>query len=231
MIKGEKILIVDDDRRIRRMLHTSLAGNGYEVDEVATADAAIRAVREAIPAVILLDLNLPDAHGSEVLKEVRGLTDVPVIVLSVCASDEDKVDLLDLGADDYLTKPFAMTELLARIRAAIRRMGKGRKAAVFKAGAVEIDLTRHLVFNAGKEVHLTPTEFAILRLLAGHPGRIFTHEHILKKVWGAAAENEIPAMRVHINQLRHKLEPDPSHPSLILTEPGLGYRLSDRDLH
>jgi len=224
----ETILLIDDDMRIRRMLRISLEGNGYGVVEAATAGEARVKIATRPPQVVILDLNLPDADGRDLLRDIREFSKVPILVLSVISGDEDKINLLDSGADDYLTKPFVMGELLARIRVTLRRASTEKQEAIVQLGHLTVDLGRRVVLVNNEEVHLTPMEYSILRLLVTHSGRVMTHQQIIREVWGASAGNESAALRVHVNQLRQKLEENPSHPTIILTEPGVGYRLKDR---
>lgn len=208
------------------MLRLSLEANSYTTLEASDAEQGLQQIASGQPDLVILDLNLPDMHGLELLKRAREFSKVPVIVLSVIAGDEEKVSLLDAGADDYLTKPFAMGELLARIRVALRRTNLPGES-ILRVGHVAVDLLRRVVTADGKEVHLTPTEYALFGLLAKSAGRVLTHQQIIREIWGAGAGNESAALRVHINQLRQKLETNPSQPVLIRTEPGVGYRIAD----
>jgi two-component system, OmpR family, KDP operon response regulator KdpE len=221
-----QILVVDDEPQIRRALRLALRANGYAVREAGTGGEALDRLSERSPDLVILDLVLPDMDGVEVCRRVREWSRVPVIVLSAHGEDETKVRALDEGADDYVTKPFSMSELLARMRAALRR-GQTADGAepVIRAADVEIDLPRRLVLRAGNEVHLTPTEYALLRSLCQHAGRVITHGQLLRSAMGAGHEDAISLLRFHILSLRRKLEPDPSQPTLIVTEPGVGYRL------
>ncbi len=225
MTEGPHILIVDDEIQIRRFLRISLEANGYRVFE---ADSGENALAQAVlhrPDVIILDMNLPDLSGVEVLSRLREWTTTPVVMLSVRAADMDKVSALDAGADDYLTKPFSTVELLARLRVALRHMTPQTPEPVLTFGDVQIDLARRLVTRGGEVVKLTPTEYALLRLLAQHPGRVLTHRQILSEVWGPQYVDELHYLRVYFGQLRQKLEANPAVPKLIVTEPGVGYRL------
>ena len=222
--EGAHILIVDDERQIRRMLHTSLAGHGYQVIEAATAEEGLLAVADRRPDIILLDLGLPDLDGVEVTRRLREWTEIPIIILSVREREQDKVMALDAGADDYLTKPFGMSELLARIRVTLRHFDKGHREPVLQAGLLCIDFGKRLVTLAGKEISLTPTEYDLLRLLAQQGGKVLTHRQLLRQVWGEAYEFETHLLQVNVSNLRKKIEPDPNMPQFILTESGVGYR-------
>jgi two-component system KDP operon response regulator KdpE len=222
--EGAHILIVDDERQIRRMLHTSLAGHGYQVSEAASGEEGLLAVADQRPDIILLDLGLPDLDGVEVTRRLREWTEIPIIVLSVREREQDKVMALDAGADDYLTKPFGMSELLARIRVTLRHFDKGHHEPVFQAGALSVDFGRRLVTLAEREISLTPTEYDLLRLLVQQGGKVLTHRQLLRQVWGEAYEFETHLLQVNISNLRKKIEPDPNLPKFILTESGVGYR-------
>ncbi|MCB9117024.1 MAG: response regulator [Caldilinea sp.] len=225
MTEGPHILIVDDEIQIRRFLRISLEANDYRVFEADSGDNALAQAVLHRPDVIILDMNLPDMSGVEVLRRLREWTTTPVVMLSVRAADLDKVSALDAGADDYLTKPFSTVELLARLRVALRHMTPQTPEPVLTFGDVQIDLARRLVTRGGEAVKLTPTEYALLRLLAQHPGRVLTHRQILSEVWGPQYVDELHYLRVYFGQLRQKLESNPALPKLIVTEPGVGYRL------
>lgn len=225
MTEGPTALVVDDEAQIRRFLRISLEANGYRVYEAQSGYEAIAATAQVRPDVIILDLNLPDLSGLEVLSRLREWTHTPVIILSVRNADRDKVAALDAGADDYLTKPFSMAELMARLRVARRRAQPEPEHSVYIFGDVQIDLARRLVTRSGEAVKLTPTEYALLRLLVQHSGRVLTHRQILKEVWGPEYVDETHYLRVYFAQLRQKLEENPALPRLIVTEPGVGYRL------
>lgn len=221
-----RILVVDDEPQMGRLLKTGLSARGYEVAVAADGQAALVTVISWKPDVILLDLELPVLDGLEVCRRVRSWSQTPIIVLSVRESEQDKVEALDLGADDYLTKPFGMDELLARIRVALRHGGQKAQPVepVLDFGDLRIDQARRLVTVRGQEVHLTPTEYDLLRVLASHAGKVLTHRVLLRSVWGPTYEQDVPTLRVFINQVRRKIEPDPARPTYILTEPGIGYR-------
>jgi two-component system KDP operon response regulator KdpE len=223
--QGLRVLVVDDERAIRRFLHAALTAQGYVVLEAPTAEAAIRSFTLERPDLVILDLGLPDLDGVEVTRRIREWSDVPVIVLSVREQEMDKIAALDAGADDYLTKPFSAGELLARIRAAIRRAAGPENDPLVMVDGLKIDLSNRQVLLDGREVSLTPTEYDLLRLLAQKNGKVITHRQLLQQVWGRAYEAELHLLRVNISNLRHKIEPDPSRPHYILTEAGVGYRL------
>jgi two-component system KDP operon response regulator KdpE len=223
---GARVLVVDDEVQVRRILRVSLGASGYEVLEANSGKEALGQAALSRPDMIVLDVGLPDVDGLEVLRQLREWSHVPVLVLSVRGSDEDKIALLDAGADDYLTKPFSMGELLARLRVLQRHAQPAPESSVFRSGRLEVDLARRLVSVEGHPIKLTVTEYAFLRLLVQHAGRVLTHRQILREVWGPQYEEETQYLRVYVAQLRRKLEADPSNPALILTEPGVGYRLA-----
>lgn len=223
-MSGERVLVVDDEPQIRRALRTALTGNGYEVTTADGGGAALETIAAWQPDIVVLDLVMPGFDGFAVLRDLRGWSDVPVIVLSARGQEGDKVAALDLGADDYLTKPFGIGELLARLRALARRAHRNVDE-VLVAGRVTIDLASHVVTRDGEEVHLTPTEFGLLRALAAEAGKVLTHRQLLERVWGGYAAENTQQLRVYINYLRRKLEENPAEPALIQTEPGVGYRL------
>ncbi len=223
--EGPLVLVVDDELQIRRFLRVSLETNGYRVAEADNGKSAIAEAARLRPDLIVLDLNLPDIDGISVLKRVREWTNTPVIMLSVRDADRDKAAALDAGADDYLTKPFSTVELLARLRVAARHAQPVAVDTVYNFGDVQIDLVRRVVTRRGEPVKLTPTEYALLRLMVQHAGRVLTHRQILRQVWGPEYVEETHYLRVYFAQLRQKLGEDPMHPKLIVTEPGVGYRL------
>jgi len=219
------ILVVDDEPQIRRALRTSLEAHGYEVRTASNGTEAVEAAAEAAPDLVFLDLGLPDLDGTQVIERVRSFSDVPVIVVSVRDRQTDKVEALDAGADDYITKPFAMEELLARLRAALRRtQGPEPLPPVLRYGDVVVDLGRRLVEVGDERVHLTKTEWALLEALATNPGKLLTHQWLLRKVWGPGYAEESHYLRVYVRALRRKLGDEAAAPQLILTEPGVGYR-------
>jgi two-component system KDP operon response regulator KdpE len=220
-----KILIVDDERAIRRFLRAALTSHGYEVLEAENGRSALALVASSRPDVLILDLGLPDIGGIEVTRQLREWSQVPIIILSVRDQENDKIAALDAGADDYLTKPFGVGELMARIRVALRRSARRVDEPVFEVDDLKVDLSRRLVMRQGQEMDLTPTEYDILRVLVQHAGRVLTHRQILREVWGEAYEAETHLLRVNMSNLRRKIEWDPTQPLYILTEPGVGYRL------
>jgi two-component system KDP operon response regulator KdpE len=226
---GPRVLIVDDEPTIRRFLRTSLAGHGYTIFEVSTGQDAVSAVVAHRPDLVILDLGLPDMNGIEVTRLLRQWTATPIIILTVQEQEAAKIAALDAGADDYVTKPFAMGELLARMRAALRRAAQSDTAPIFTTGELTVDLVRRSVRVAGQDVSLTPTEYDLLRTLVVHAGKVLTHRQLLRQVWGAGYEDEAHMLRVNMSNLRHKLEPNATRPTFILTEPGVGYRLREGD--
>lgn len=225
-----RILVVDDERSIRRFLRTSLSAHGYSVFEAATGEEALLAATETRPDVIILDLGLPDIDGEEVTERLREWAQTPIVILSVREQEQDKIRALDAGADDYLTKPFGVGELLARLRAVMRRAAPaGEEEPVFHAGDLEVDLVRRRVMVRGAEVTLTPTEYDLLRVLIQNAGKVLTHRQLIHTVWGNAYQDEYHLLRVNISNLRRKIEADPSQPRHILTEAGVGYRLMTED--
>jgi len=220
-----RVLIVDDEPQIRRALRTSLRAHGYEVATAATGEEGLALAVDAAPDLMLLDLGLPDLDGTEVIRRLRAFSEVPVIVLSVRDQQADKVAALDAGADDYVTKPFGMEELLARLRAALRRAQPGEPAPPLQRfGELEVDLAKRLVRLRGQPVHLTRTEYALLEALVTNPGKLLTHQWLLRRVWGHGYGEESHYLRVYVRALRKKLGDDAASPALILTEPGVGYR-------
>jgi two-component system KDP operon response regulator KdpE len=218
-------LVIDDEVQIRRLLRLTLEAHGYRVFEAATGQEGLLEAAQRRPEIVLLDLGLPDLDGVTVLKRLREWSRVPVVVLSVREREEDKIAALDAGADDYVTKPFATGELLARLRVAQRHSQPVPEESVFRSGDVEVDLARRVVLRKGKEVKLTATEYSLLALLVRHAGRVLTHRQLLKEVWGPNAIAQTHYLRVYVAHLRDKLEADPNKPELIVTESGVGYRL------
>jgi two-component system, OmpR family, KDP operon response regulator KdpE len=223
--RGARILVVDDEPQILRSLRTTLAAHGYDVQTAASGEEAVTMVEGHMPDLVVLDLVLPGISGLDVCRYLRERSPVPILILSARGDERDKVAALDLGADDYLTKPFGVNELLARIRAALRRAAGARGlAAVVVAGDLRVDFDRRQVAVDGAEVRLTPTEFDLLKALAANAGRVLTHGYLLRTVWGPEYEGESQLLRVFVGQLRRKIERDPARPRHILTEPGVGYR-------
>jgi two-component system KDP operon response regulator KdpE len=219
-----RVLVVDDEPQFLRALATNLRGAGYDVETASTAAEALAAAGLRPPDAVVLDLLLPDGSGIEVCRELRTWSEAPIVLVSAVGEEEEKIAALDAGADDYVTKPFAIGELLARLRAALRRAGPPGEP-VLTVGPITIDLEKHAVIVAGKAVHLTPHEFRLLRVLAQNEGKLLTHRSILREVWGPSYGEESNYLHVYVSQLRQKLEPDPARPRFLLTEPGAGYRL------
>jgi two-component system KDP operon response regulator KdpE len=227
---GQRVLVVDDEPQFLRALQTNLRGAGYDVTTATTAGEALSVAALQPPEAIILDLLLPDRRGTDVCRELRRWTDAPIILVSAVGEEAEKIAALDAGADDYVTKPFAIGELLARLRAALRRVSTTTEP-VLEIGKLLLDLEKRSVSMAEKPVHLTPHEFALLRLLARNEGKLLTHKTILREVWGPAYQLESSYLHVYVSQLRRKLEPDPARPHYILTEPGAGYRLVNPEAH
>ena len=226
------VLVIEDDAAMRRFLRASLGAAGYRVAEAETGDAALKAAPIQPPNVVLLDLSLPDMDGLEVIRNLRTWSQVPIVVVSARGREKDKVAALDAGADDYLTKPFGVPELLARIRVAERHAariaaGGTAEASEFVVGGLKVDLAARRIFVADKEVHLTPLEYRLLATLVHNAGKVLTHRSLLEEVWGPPYVEEMHYLRVYMANLRHKLETDPARPRYLLTEQGVGYRLVD----
>lgn len=224
---GARVLVVDDDPGILKAVRTNLARHGYLVDSAATGQEALACYTRRHPDIILLDLGLPDMDGTNVIREVRALASTPIVVLSVRGAERDKVTALDLGADDYLTKPFGVDELLARIRVALRHAAAPSSGSqpVFRIGDLEVDLERRRVRVGSRDVHLTPTEYDLLRAFISHPDKVLTDRMLLQAVWGPEYGDESHYLHVYVARLRGKVEPDPQRPRYLVTEPGVGYRL------
>ncbi|MFZ3237018.1 MAG: response regulator [Stellaceae bacterium] len=226
MAKLPTVLVVDDEPPIRRLLRTTLSANDYRVVEADDGASALRLTALEKPDLVILDLGLPDRGGLDLIGEIRKTSRVPIVVLSARHDERAKVAALDLGADDYVGKPFGMAELMARIRAALRHALQEQGASpAFVSGELKVDLVRRQVTRAGAEVKLSPKEFDLLRHLVMHAGKVLTHRHLLREVWGPAQADEVQYLRVLVRGLRAKLEPDPARPTHILTETGVGYRL------
>jgi two-component system KDP operon response regulator KdpE len=221
-----RILVVDDEPQILRALGTTLRGAGYTVETADTAQAALAAAAAQPPDAVILDLVLPDGSGTDVCRELRTWTDAPVIVLSAVGEEREKIAALDAGADDYVTKPFSVDELLARLRAVLRRLAT-ETGPVIEVGALSIDVPNRLVTRDGDRIKLTPHEFDLLRVLAQNRGKLLTHRMLLREVWGPAYGDEAHYLHVYVSHLRAKIERDPARPELVVTEPGAGYRLID----
>lgn len=223
------ILVIEDERQIRRFLRTSLASHGYQVHEASTGQEGVEQAAQLQPACIILDLGLPDLDGLEVLRRIRNWSAVPVVILTARGQEQDKITLLDAGADDYLTKPFGVGELLARIRVALRRTASATtsEAPIVHFGDIAVDLVHRKVRRRDTEIHLTPTEYRLLSALVRQLGRVVTQRQLLDEVWGPEYADAPHYVRIYMQHLRHKLEADPSRPRYLLTEPGVGYRLRD----
>jgi two-component system KDP operon response regulator KdpE len=224
------VLVVEDEPQMRRFIRASLGSHGYRVVEAERASEAVMLAISHNPELILLDLGLPDADGLDVTRKLREWSRVPIIVISARGREDDKVAALDAGADDYLTKPFGVNELLARMRVALRHtqsVGDGQVSPLFELGPLRVDLSRREVTLSGRAVHLTPIEYRLLVLMVKNAGKVLTHRQILKEVWGAASAAQSHHVRVHMAELRKKIEIDPARPRLLVTEPGVGYRLRD----
>jgi two-component system KDP operon response regulator KdpE len=222
-----RILIVDDEPEIRRFLRAALKMHQYEVLEAETGNQALKAIVDHRPELIILDLGLPDLDGIEVTRQVREWSRVPIIILSVRNRESDKINALDAGADDYLTKPFSVGELLARIRVVMRHISPTNQDPIYHIGNLSVDLARHHVSLENKEITLTPTEFDLLHALVQNAGKVITHHQLIHTVWGSAYEDESRLLRVNISNLRRKIEPNPNQPYYILTELGVGYRFRE----
>lgn len=222
---GQRVLVVDDETSIRRYLRAALSAQGFAVYEAADGQEAVNSVVSNRPDLIILDLGLPDFDGIEVTRRLREWSQTPIIILSVREAENDKIAALDAGADDYLTKPFGTGELIARIRVALRRQTNKPGDPVLQVDDLKMDTSRRLVTVGENQIALTPTEYEILRLLLQNAGRVLTHHQLLRQVWGTAYESEMHILRVNISNLRRKIEPDPSRPHYLLTEPGVGYRI------
>jgi len=227
--RGASILVVDDEREILRALQRSLTAHGYTVLVARSGEEAVEVLARQRPDLLLLDLLLPGMSGLEVCRQVRAVSNIPIIVLSVKDAERDKVEALDLGADDYVAKPFGMNEVLARVRVALRRAAQASSGTEprFQAGPLLVDFARRRVQLDGREISLTPTEYDLLKVFITQRGKILTRQQLLKDVWGAQTYDRTHSLHVYVAQLRQKIEPDPEHPRLILTIPGVGYRFND----
>lgn len=230
MTEKTKILVIDDEQAVRRFLRTALDTQGYSIVEAATGEQGIIEAINAQPDVIILDIGLPDLNGHQVTARIREWSDVPILILSVRDQDADKVQALDAGADDYITKPFSAVELMARIRVALRHANPQQsESPIFETGNLKVDLGARVVHLDGEEVQLTPTEYDLLRVLVRYAGKVITHQQLLREVRGVGYQNETHLLRVHMSNLRHKLEQDATNPRYIMTESGVGYRLKTDD--
>ena len=228
MTAKTRILIIDDEPAILRFLRPALAANDYDVATAGTVAEATKRIASEAPDVVVLDLGLPDGDGKEVIRTVRQWSDVPIVVLSARDREAEKIEALDLGADDFINKPFGVGELMARVRTAMRhRMQRHAEIPVLRLGELEIDSVRHRVTRAGQEIKLTPKEFDLLSLLARHAGTVITHKQVLAAVWGPAHTQDTQYLRVYVGHLRQKIEDNPDDPRIIITEPGVGYRIAE----
>ncbi|WP_425059399.1 Transcriptional regulatory protein KdpE [Sporomusa carbonis] len=227
MDKGMRVLVIDDEPQIRKLLKVSLGAHGYEIDESTTGVDGINRVAAFKPDLLIIDLGLPDMDGKDVVKTIREWSQTPIIVLTARDQEQEKIEALDAGADDYVTKPFSVGELMARMRVSLRRSAATEHEPVITCGGLVVDLVQRRVTVDGREVKLTPTEYELIKILAQHRGRVLTHKQLLKAVWGAAYNEDTHYIRVYIGQLRRKLEENPTQPRYIITESGVGYRLMD----
>lgn len=228
---GAKILIIDDEPEIRKLLKVGLSPHGYDLVEAATGEEGVYQAAMWRPDIIILDIGLPDLEGFAVISRIREWSKIPIIILSVWEQENDKVKALDLGADDYLTKPFSIGELMARIRVALRHQANRQDEPVITIGELDVDISRRQVRVKGKEIHLTPIEYDLLKILATNTGKVVTHRHLLSTIWGQDGQDHSQYLRIYISQLRKKIEKDPNRPQYILTESGVGYRMSDVELY
>jgi two-component system KDP operon response regulator KdpE len=226
---GHLILVIEDEPQIRHFLRTTLTAEGYRVIEAENGERGLLEAATHKPDLVMVDLGLPDLDGVEVVKRIRAWSALPILILSARSAEADKIAALDAGADDFVTKPFGVGELTARLRVALRHATHGARqdtAGTLRLGNIEVDLERRLVRTEGKDIHLTPIEFRLLGCLAKHAGMVLTHRHLLREVWGPSYVDQAHYLRIYMKQLRHKLEPDPARPRFLLTETGVGYRLA-----
>ncbi len=226
--KGLRVLIIDDEAQIRKLLKVSLTANGYYLEEAATGQEGINRAAIFKPDLIIVDLGLPDMDGKTVVREIREWSKSPIIILTAHDLEQEKIDALDAGADDYVTKPFSMGELMARMRVCLRRIVDAESEPVLTCGGLTVDLVQRRVTLEDREIKLTPTEYEIIKIMALHAGRVLTHKQLLKAVWGISYNEDSHYIRVYIGQLRRKIEKDPAQPHYIITESGVGYRLMCR---
>jgi two-component system, OmpR family, KDP operon response regulator KdpE len=226
--KGLRVLVIDDEPQIRKLLRVSLGAHGYDVHESISGMESVTQAADIKPDIVILDLGLPDIDGKEVVRRLREWSDVPILILTARDQEKEKIDALDAGADDYITKPFSMGELLARMRVSVRRAAHSGDDPVIQCGDLSIDLAQRRVMVDNQEIKLTPTEYDILKILAQNAGKVLTHRQLLKAVWGDTYSDDTHYIRVYIGQLRRKIEPNPTQPKYIVTESGVGYRLMSR---
>ena len=226
--QGLRVLIIDDEPQIRKLLRVSLGAHGYTLDEAATGQDGVARAAVFKPDLLIVDLGLPDMDGKAVIKEIREWSQAPVIILTARDQEQEKIEALDAGADDYVTKPFGIGELMARMRVCLRRVAAAEGEPVLTCGGLAVDLVQRRVTVDGREIKLTPTEYEIIKIMAQQAGRVLTHKQLLKAVWGNAYNDDTHYIRVYIGQLRRKIEEDPAQPRYIITESGVGYRLMDR---
>ena len=226
--KGLRVLVIDDEPQIRKLLRVSLGAHGYDVHESMSGMDSVVQAADIKPDLVILDLGLPDIDGKEVVRRLRELSDVPILILTARDQEKEKIDALDAGADDYITKPFSMGELLARMRVSVRRSAHAGEDPVIQCGDLSIDLAQRRVTVDAQEIKLTPTEYDIIKILAQNAGKVLTHRQLLKAVWGDTYSDDTHYIRVYIGQLRRKIEPNPTQPRYIITESGVGYRLMTR---
>ena len=226
--KGLKVLVIDDEPQIRKLLRVSLGAHGYDVHESVSGMDSVMQAADIKPDLVILDLGLPDIDGKEVVRRLREWSDVPILILTARDQEKEKIDALDAGADDYITKPFSMGELLARMRVSVRRSAHAGEDPVIQCGDLSIDLAQRRVTVDTQEIKLTPTEYDIIKILAQNAGKVLTHRQLLKAVWGDTYSDDTHYIRVYIGQLRRKIEPNPTQPRYIITESGVGYRLMTR---
>ncbi|BBB92329.1 MAG TPA: response regulator [Methylomusa anaerophila] len=223
--KGLRMLVIDDEQQIRKLLNVSLSAHGYQVHAAVTGQEGINWAAVHKPDLIIVDLGLPDMDGKNVIKKIREWSQVPIIILTARDQEQEKIEALDAGADDYVTKPFGMGELMARMRVSLRRAATAENDPVLSCGGLVIDLVQRRVTVEGREIKLTPTEYEIIKIMAQHAGRVLTHKQLLKAVWGNTYNEDTHYIRVYVGQLRRKIEQDPARPQYIITESGVGYRL------
>ena len=226
--KGLRVLVIDDEPQIRKLLRVSLSAHGYDVHESMSGMDSVVQAADIKPDLVILDLGLPDIDGKEVVRRLREWSDVPILILTARDQEKEKIDALDAGADDYITKPFSMGELLARMRVSVRRSAHVGEDPVIQCGDLSIDLAQRRVMVDAQEIKLTPTEYDIMKILAQNAGKVLTHRQLLKAVWGDTYSDDTHYIRVYIGQLRRKIEPNPTQPRYIVTESGVGYRLMTR---